>query len=65
MIKIMKNPLSPYINHMLELDVVKRRALCIRCLKRPPIIFMLGNLLIYVLYSLEFWHTENLQGLAK
>ena len=39
MMKIkMKNPPGPYINHMLESDGVKRRALRARRLERPPII---------------------------
>ena len=34
---MMKNPPRPYINHMLESDGVKRRALRARRLERPPI----------------------------
>ena len=34
---MMKNPPGPYINHMLESDGVKRRALRARRLERPPI----------------------------
>ena len=33
---MMKNPPGPYINHMLESDGVKRRALRARRLERPP-----------------------------
>ena len=35
----MKNPPGPYINHMLESDGVKRRALRARRLERPPITY--------------------------
>ena len=45
-IKMMKNPPGPYINHMLESDGVKRRALRARRLERPPII-RVGTLWIY------------------
>ena len=37
MIKMMRNPPGTYINHMLESDGVKRRALRARRLERPPI----------------------------
>ena len=37
---MMKNPPGPYINHMLESDGVKRRALRARRLERPPIILL-------------------------